>query len=63
MAAGSFRSAECHQLTFASFAASDGAGIMLAPDRLAGPAMRQGKLVEVLTGWTGAGKLPRGNRN
>lgn len=32
-----------------------GAGIMLAADWLAGPAMREGKLVEVLPGWAGKG--------
>jgi DNA-binding transcriptional LysR family regulator len=36
-------------------AATRGAGIMLAPDWLAGPAMRKGKLIEVLAGWTGKG--------
>lgn len=32
-----------------------GAGITLAADWLAGPALREGKLVEVLPGWTGKG--------
>lgn len=34
-------------------AAIDGVGIALAADWLAGPAIRQGKLVEVLPGWVG----------
>ena len=38
-------------------AAIAGAGIMLAPVWLAGPAMREGKLVEVLHGWGGKGDL------
>lgn len=33
-------------------AAIDGAGIILAPDWLAGPALHQGTLVELLPGWT-----------
>jgi DNA-binding transcriptional LysR family regulator len=36
-------------------AAMEGAGIVLTPDWLAGPAMRAGKLVEVLPGWAGKG--------
>ena len=36
-------------------AAMQGAGIMLTPDWLASPAIRSGKLVEVLPGWTGKG--------
>jgi DNA-binding transcriptional LysR family regulator len=36
-------------------AAIRGAGITFTPDWLAGPALREGKLVEVLPGWTGKG--------
>lgn len=36
-------------------AAIGGAGITLAADWLAGPALREGKLVEVLPGWSGKG--------
>lgn len=34
-------------------AAIDGTGIILAADWLAGPAIREGRLVEILPGWTG----------
>ncbi len=37
-------------------AAIDGAGIILAPDWLAGPALHQGSLVEILRGWTVRGE-------
>lgn len=36
-------------------AALHGLGIMLAPDWLAGPGLREGKLVQVLPGWSGKG--------
>jgi DNA-binding transcriptional LysR family regulator len=38
-------------------AAIDGLGVALTADWLVGPALRSGKLVEVLPGWTGENPL------
>ncbi len=37
-------------------AALDGAGIVLVPDWLAGPSLREGRLIEILRGWTVKGE-------
>jgi len=37
-------------------AAIDGAGIVLVPDWLAGPALHEGRLIEILRGWTVKGE-------